>query len=653
MPTRQRLASSILANVPAIGVATSDEMTFFNYLKNMFHSTPARNDVTAILRWTWPSGLQYHTRDGISRVSLESGNEINEFVVNSMIRDLTSEVYGNFIFDPTPVNNAIPRRTSKSFFQQQIANKEARIVDAFSNERHYAILVLPDFHQLWTQPLTLRAAKESLIALENTYNKIIFTFPMGTEIPTEIQSMMYVEQFDSPDIHEFESLIYFWLCEQADSKVDAERDKVFRRFGFKVNDLRDTDVAGIEEFLDPDDCGEKDEAQNPIWTPGSVASTISGLAQSLTGLTWAEGSHTLIMSYQNAGYLSIQDVQKSKITYLNSHPALTVHPPEKLPNFDDIGGYQDVKHYLAEHMAMFLPSNRDRVKRIYGDRPQWFKGGLMLGVPGTGKSLVAKALGREFGMLVVELDVGKIMDKFVGASEANMDRVIEIMEKAAGDRGIVVIFDEIEKQLAGNANAGASDAGVTSRVHRRLLTWMNDREKPVVIVATANDIEQLPTELLRPGRIDVIFFFDIPGPEARKGILNVHLNKFKEVAKDVDIETMAVEKLDGFTGAEIEQLVKECMTQLFHDGTDIINDALLDRMIPTIKLQSVTHSDKIQRLRDRANEFRKADTEVWSPTSKRIKIGAQPTLHRTTLEDMHEEDDIEDTDVNGEVDLGL
>jgi SpoVK/Ycf46/Vps4 family AAA+-type ATPase len=264
-------------------------------------------------------------------------------------------------------------------------------------------------------------------------------------------------------------------------------------------------------------------------------------------------------------------------------------------------------------MAMFRNENKQRVRDMH---LPFFKGVLCLGVPGTGKSLFAKAAGHESHSLVCALDLGNVMNKYVGGSEANIRQVIDIMRKAAGDDLLVVFMDEIEKQLAGSANAGASDAGATSRVHRAFLTWLQERKEPVVIFMTANNIDQVPPEFFRPGRIDSVFFFDLPGPEARTSILRVHLAKFGTVVpQEVNIEQVARESLSRFTGAEIEQLVKECMTAHLHGEAPVITDEVVRRVVPTIKLQADTHQDAMRRLRERAAEFRLADEEPFDISS--------------------------------------
>jgi SpoVK/Ycf46/Vps4 family AAA+-type ATPase len=623
MPNRTMLGYSIVSSIPALGVATLDEATFMDFLKNIFHATPIENDCVAVFRWSVASGLYYYCRNNTYRlrkqaVATQSGAvapimNFDQYDALSLIRDLSAEQPFNIVHQPQETGTGTHQRdqTRRRFVETATVSAISQKRDVYGNPRIAGILILPDYHQIWGQPVDLRAVKETIQTLENKNQKVIFVFPPGTDVPMELQSSIYVEQFDSPDVHEFESLIFNWLREQADLENETTRTEYFERHNIRLEEhlnlVSPQDLARIEGYLDQEEM-EDGERGARIWTPQAVGRAVTNLSQAVTGLGWEESKHTLVRTYQSSGRLLVTDVQQSKITYLNSHPALEVYHPSDLPGFDDIGGYQALKDYISRHMAMFRTENKQRVRDL---RLPFFKGALLLGVPGTGKSLFAKATGHESQLLVCGLDLGNVMNKYVGGSEANIRQVIDIMRKAAGDDGLVVFMDEIEKQLAGSANAGASDAGATSRVHRAFLTWLQERKEPVIIFMTANNIDQVPPEFFRPGRIDAVFFFDLPGPQARTSILRVHLEKFSQVPQEVNIEQVAQNELARFTGAEIEQLVKECMTAHLHGEAPVITDDVIHNLVPTIKLQADTHQLTIQRLRERASEFRMADEEPF------------------------------------------
>ena len=392
---------------------------------------------------------------------------------------------------------------------------------------------------------------------------------------------------------------------QAEQFNDLTREAFQSRIGFHVDQVPRQQLAAIEDYLDPAE-REVNENNELVWTQESIAECINRLAEAAAGLTWQEAKSAFTISYQTSNHLNVRDVQAQKITFLNSHPALTVHHPDNLPSFADVGGYSAVCEYLRMHMSVYAPENKERVADL-GLGTNAVKGCLFLGIPGNGKSLVARAIAKEFDMMACDFDLGAVMDKYVGGSESNIRRAIEIMEKAAGNRGLVVVMDEVEKQLAGMSNAGASDAGASTRVHRTLLSWLQDRKKPVVIFMTANAIDQVPPEFMRPGRVDTIWFFDLPSADERIAIFRVHLNKFPKIPKEIDIEDAATNLLKGFTGAEIEQLVKECALAVFCGKASTIDEELIRSVTCEFKLQCNTHADAISSLRKRAESFRRAN----------------------------------------------
>ena len=224
------------------------------------------------------------------------------------------------------------------------------------------------------------------------------------------------------------------------------------------------------------------------------------------------------------------------------------------------------------------------------------KGVLLLGVPGCGKSLTAKCIASLWNMPLLRLDIGKIFEGIVGSSEDNIRRAITTAEAVAP---CVLWIDEIEKGLSGTQSSGSTDGGTTARIFSTILTWMQEKTKPVFVVATANNISLLPPELLRKGRFDEIFFVDLPNYEDRKSIFSIHLKKKGQNPNDYSLDRLANDSL-GFNGAEIEECVNEAMFAAYTENQDspkLQMIHLLNAIKETVPL-SMTMKNQIDALRN-------------------------------------------------------
>ena len=220
----------------------------------------------------------------------------------------------------------------------------------------------------------------------------------------------------------------------------------------------------------------------------------------------------------------------------------------KNESLKDVGGMENLKEWLKKRQLAY-----DKEARDWGLKEP--KGLLLLGVPGCGKSLIAKSIASSWNMPLLRLDVGKVFQGIVGSSEDNIRKAIATAEAVAP---CVLWIDEIEKGLSGVQSSGATDGGVTSRIFSTILTWMQEKTAPVFVVATANNINQLPPELLRKGRFDEIFFVDLPSQKEKENIFSIHLQKNRQNVSSFDLDILA-QKAEGFNGAEIEECVKEAM----------------------------------------------------------------------------------------------
>lgn len=220
----------------------------------------------------------------------------------------------------------------------------------------------------------------------------------------------------------------------------------------------------------------------------------------------------------------------------------------------DIGGLEILKNWLSKKAAVF--KNMKAAAEFGVTMP---KGVLIAGVPGCGKSLSAKAAGSLFNVPLLRLDMGRLMGKYVGESEENMRKAIRLAEAISP---CILWVDELEKAFAGIGSGGSGNE-VTTRLFGTFLTWMQEKKSAAFVVATANDITQLPPELMRKGRFDEIFYVALPNEEERRKIFEIHLRKRRKTDVDkIDIDEL-VKATDGYSGADIEGVVSESIESAF------------------------------------------------------------------------------------------
>jgi SpoVK/Ycf46/Vps4 family AAA+-type ATPase len=261
---------------------------------------------------------------------------------------------------------------------------------------------------------------------------------------------------------------------------------------------------------------------------------------------------------------------------------------------DHVGGYRALKAWLAQRREGFSPAARQ-----YGlSEP---RGLFLLGVPGCGKSLSAKAIAQSWRLPLLHLDVGALFSKFIGETEANLRLALRTAEAAAP---AVLWADEVEKGFAGASGAAHSDAGTSARMFATFLVWMQERARPVFVVATANNVSSLPPEFLRKGRFDEVFFLDLPALGEREEIVRIHLRKRARDPARFEVELLARES-EGYSGAEIESAIVEAMYQGFTQKREFTTSDIREAIKKTVPLAR-TQLEAIQALRawarDRARQ---------------------------------------------------
>ena len=320
------------------------------------------------------------------------------------------------------------------------------------------------------------------------------------------------------------------------------------------------------------------------------------LCKAALGLTLQEAENAFALAMVNDGKLDVTDlkiIMNEKMQVIKKTGILEFIQSDC--NVDDIGGLDNLKNWLKKRNNSWS----EKAKKYCLPAP---KGVLITGIPGCGKSLTAKATSSIWQLPLLRLDLGKIFSGLVGSSEENMRKAIATAEAVAPS---ILWVDEIEKGLSGLSSSG--DSGVSSRIFGTFLTWMQEKEAPVFVIATANNISALPPELLRKGRFDEIFFVDLPTLKERKDIFKVHLTKRlkdSDVSKNVPLNDETFERLakltEGFIGAEIEQAVISALCEAFFEQRPLeFSD--LEKIIRTTVPLSTTQKEQIVALREWAN----------------------------------------------------
>jgi AAA+ superfamily predicted ATPase len=378
-----------------------------------------------------------------------------------------------------------------------------------------AVFVLKDFHHcLHNQPVIIRQLRNLAQALKSTRKSIVITSP-SAKAPDDLKDDVFLIEFPPPDVEEMRGLL----------------DRFIRNPEIKVN----LTELGREKVL-----------RAALGLSSNQAQRVFG--KSIVAEIKSPDGEVL----KPAGTLDergIDMITQEKKSIIRESGALEFFSPQE--SIADVGGLEVLKDWLRQREKDFTKEARD-----YGLSAP--KGIALIGIPGTGKSLTAKMIASLWHQPLVRLDVGALFGSLVGQSEENTRRALSLVETIAP---CLLWIDEMEKAFA----HGGGDGGTSQRVFGNILTWMQERKKPVFVIGTANDVSQMPAETLRPGgRFDAIFFLDLPTTVERKEIFTVHLTKKKRLVHQFDLDALAKASAD-YVGAEIQQAVEDGMHLAFYD----------------------------------------------------------------------------------------
>lgn len=406
--------------------------------------------------------------------------------------------------------------------------KTLRHIWTLKNEGIYVML---DFHHYLSKPLHIRLIKEIAQKSVN-YNQTIIFLSHEIELPDELLPFTARLDISLPDEHDlkklFKKVVKKWLNRNPDNNFQIDKEAALSLI---------KNLNGLSEF----------EAERLILN--------------------ALQDHTIDKE-------DVTDIAKAKYDLLNKDEVLYFE--HDTSTMAEVGGLNQLKNWLEKRKPIFLGEHD--IEGI--DLP---RGLLLLGVQGSGKSLAAKAVAGSWDIPLLRLDFGSLFDKYHGETERKLRESLELAERMDP---CVLWLDEIEKGLALDNH----DSGISQRLLGSLLTWMAERESAVLIVATSNDIQALPPELLRKGRMDEIFFVDLPDYDIRKEIFNIHLKKREVNPKKFDLDELA-NVSEEFSGAEIEQAIISALYSSIGGSGDISQSLLIDEIKATHPLSTVMNEE--------------------------------------------------------------
>lgn len=396
----------------------------------------------------------------------------------------------------------------------------------------FTVFLLKDYHVYMRDSRAVRLLRDLAIKLRGKAQTLVLMSPT-LSLPSELEKEVTVLDFPLPSAQD----------------IGLELDKV-------VESVKDN--PKVDSTLTP-------EARELI-------------VKSALGLTLEEIDSVFARSLVEKRKFDVEVVLEEKQQIIRKSGLLEYYPAQS--HLTDVGGMELLKDWLDKRSASFT----DKARAFGIPAP---KGILLLGVQGCGKSLLAKAVAAEWNLPMLKLDVGRIFGSLVGQSEENIRKAISVAESVAP---CVLWADELEKGFAGVGGSGVSDSGTTARVFATFLTWMQDKTKPVFLIATANDVSALPPEMLRKGRFDEIFFVDLPDLKEREQIAGIHLSKRKRDPAGFDLEAIA-NATKGFSGAEIEQVIVGALFSAFDASRELTQEDVIAEAKAVVPLSVMMHEE--------------------------------------------------------------
>jgi len=473
-------------------------------------------------------------------------NTFEETKIDKIIKDVA---YGREIIELNASKGLVDFQTKNQLLSDVSKLEQVLSLLSMDDELTGKILVIKDVHHFIEDPHVMSILKEIAVKIFNGLEATILLVSPILKIPAELEKYITIVEIDYMGEEDIKKLIQDFI---------------------KVNEL----VAVSDELLDE-------------------------LTIAFKGLTEYEIINILSLAYSKEGSLKRRDldlIYEQKYQMVQKSGILEMIPLNE--SFNEIGGLEILKDWLSKKAKVF--KNLNKALDFGVDIP---KGVLVVGMPGCGKSLNAKATAQLFGIPLLRLDMGKLLGKYVGESESNMRKAIKLAEAISP---CVLWIDELEKAFAGIGNGG--NAEVATRLFGYFLTWMQEKKSPAFVVATANDTSNLPPELMRKGRFDEIFYVDLPDTAERTKIFEIHLSKRRKMdVASIDCNELS-RMTEGFSGADIEGVIKESIETAFVSGKNQVTTKDIMASIENTTSLSVLFKDKIKELSEKykSNYFKSA-----------------------------------------------
>lgn len=422
------------------------------------------------------------------------------------------------------------------------------------------VFVMKDYHPYLNEPVVIRKLRDVAHALKTSMKNVVFISPV-LKIPMELEKEFSVIDYNLPGKEEISEII--------------------KNISANIGDISKLEIS-----------------KNPT--------LFQKVTEAALGLTAEEAENVFAKSLVQTGDFDLKIILSEKEQIIRKSGVLEYcHVNE---NMQGVGGLDELKKWLNKRGKAFTPEARE-----FGlPEP---RGILLLGIPGCGKSLTAKAISSMWQLPLLKLDVGKVFSSLVGSSEENVRRAIQTAESIAPS---ILWLDEMEKGFSGLGSSGQTDGGTTARVFGTFLTWLQEKKTPVFVVATCNNVSQLPPELLRKGRFDEIFFVDLPSREERKEIFKIHLEKRHRNVNSFDLNKLSDEAV-GFSGSEIEEIIVSALYDAFDNNEDI-NQTYIENTIKSMIPLSQTMEEQIKGTREWAKiRAKRASSIEWETESAAVR----------------------------------